>query len=221
MSLTEEHPTIRALRERPAPPPPPMRLTKGWLRQLCLDAGADDVGFVAIDRSEIADERPHILNALPGTQTLISIITRLHREDIRTPLRSVGNLEFHRAYRHINDVAHTIAAGLEQAGIKALNPSAGFPMEMDRFPGRIWVVAHKPVAVAAGLGQVGIHRNVIHPIFGSFVNLATILVACPIDEETKSVEFKPMPRMQALRRGLPGRRDRGGRLFQFLRLHDA
>ena len=39
----------------------------------------------------------------------------------------------------------------------------GFPMEMDRFPGKIWVVSHKRVAVAAGLGRMGIHRNVIHP----------------------------------------------------------
>ena len=49
-------------------------------------------------------------------------------------------------------------------------------MEMDRFPGRIWVVAHKPVAVAAGLGQMGLHRCVIHPQFGNFILLGTILV---------------------------------------------
>ena len=189
MSVAEDHPTIRAARNRAAAAPP--RLTKAWLRQLCLDAGADDVGFVSVERAELAGERPHILKALPGTQTLISIVTRLHRENIRTPARSVGNLEFHRSYHHINDVAHTIAAGLERHGIRALNPSAGFPMEMDRYPGRIWVVAHKPVAVAAGLGQIGIHRNVIHPVFGSFVNLATILVTCAIDEETQPVAFNP------------------------------
>jgi hypothetical protein len=28
----------------------------------------------------------------------------------------------------------------------------GFPMEMDRFPEKIWTVSHKPIAVAAGLG---------------------------------------------------------------------
>jgi epoxyqueuosine reductase len=37
---------------------------------------------------------------------------------------------------------------------------------MDRFPGRIWVVTHKTVAVAAGLSVMGLHRNVIHPRFG-------------------------------------------------------
>ena len=112
MSLAEEHPTISAVRDRVATAPP--RLTKAWLRQLCLDAGADDVGFVSVDRAELAGERPHILNALPGTQTLISIVTRLHRENIRTPARSVGNLEFHRSYHHINDVAHTVAAAVSQ-----------------------------------------------------------------------------------------------------------
>ena len=48
----------------------------------------------------------------------------------------------------------------------------GFPMEMDQFPGKVWVVSHKPVAVAAGLGMMGIHRNVIHEKFGNFILLA-------------------------------------------------
>src|SRR5262245_19217305 len=53
----------------------------------------------------------------------------------------------------------------------------GFPMEMDRFNrSKMWVVSHTPVAVAAGMGQLGIHRSVIHPKSGSFVLLATILV---------------------------------------------
>ncbi len=49
-------------------------------------------------------------------------------------------------------------------------------MEMDLFPGKIWVVSHKPVAVAAGLGHMGIHRNVIHPKFGNFILLGTVLI---------------------------------------------
>ena len=67
---------------------------------------------------------------------------------------------------------------LERQGIRAVNPAMGFPMEMDRFnQGKIWVVSHKPVAVAAGLGHMGIHRNVIHPRFGNFILLGTVLVA--------------------------------------------
>ncbi|WP_157261543.1 hypothetical protein [Paenibacillus sp. A3] len=38
-----------------------------------------------------------------------------------------------------------------------------------------WFISHKPIAVAAGLGQMGIHRNVIHPKFGNFILLGTIV----------------------------------------------
>ena len=72
-----------------------------------------------------------------------------------------------------------------------MNPSATFPMEMDNFPGRIWVVAHKPVAVAAGLGVMGIHRNVIHPKFGNFILLGTILVDAPISSYGQPLDYSP------------------------------
>jgi len=68
-------------------------------------------------------------------------------------------------------------AALERAGVRAINGgAAGFPMEADRWGGKMWVISHKPVAVAAGLGHMGIHRNVIHPKFGNFVLLGTVLV---------------------------------------------
>src|SRR5882762_2282177 len=96
---------------------------------------------------------------------------------IRSPARSVANLEFHHTGDHVNEIARKIVATLEHEGVRAMNPAMGFPMEMDRFPGgKIWVVSHKPVAVAAGLGHMGIHRNVIHPRFGNFILLGTVLI---------------------------------------------
>ena len=44
-------------------------LDAGWLRQVCLDAGADDVGFVEIDCPALAEERPHIQRVLPQGET--------------------------------------------------------------------------------------------------------------------------------------------------------
>lgn len=162
-----------------------------WLLQLALAAGADDVGFVSIDREELAAERPHITAAFPQTRTLISIVCRLNVDNVRSPMRSIGNLEFHRNYHHANEVAAEIVRELARNGVRAVNPSAAFPMEMDRFPGRVWVVAHKPVAIAAGLGQMGIHRNIIHPKFGNFINLATVLVAAEVSSESKPIDFNP------------------------------
>ena len=167
------------------------RLDRTGLRQLCLDAGADDVGFVEIDRPDIEKDRPDMLNAFPHTKTLISFVVRMNREPIRSPARSVANLEFHHTGDQVNDVARTIVKQLEARGIRALNPAMGFPMEMDHFPGKIWVVSHKTVAVAAGLGQMGIHRNVIHPKFGNFILLGTILMDAEVNTTNTPIDYNP------------------------------
>ena len=67
----------------------------------------------------------------------------------------------------------------------------GFPMEMDKFPGKVWVVSHKTVAVAAGLGQMGIHRNVIHPKFGNFILLGTVLMDAEVSDTDQPIDYNP------------------------------
>src|SRR5256885_8476468 len=63
-SPVNQHPTIAAVRSRQTEPPKTSEaLDAGWLRQLCLDAGADDVGFVEVDRPALAGEHPHIQRA--------------------------------------------------------------------------------------------------------------------------------------------------------------
>ena len=172
-----DHPTVQRYKEKNDARPQPVSLTvldADWLRQLCLDAGADDVGFVEIGRPALAADRPDIERVFPHAKSLISFVCRMNREPIRSPARSVANVEFHHTGDHVNDVARTIVTALERRGIRAVNPAMGFPMEMDRFPGKVWVVSHKSVAVAAGLGQMGIHRNMIHQKFGSFILLRRI-----------------------------------------------
>jgi ferredoxin len=188
------HPTVIRLSQRvPITPAPGSggTLDAAWLRQLVLDAGADDVGFVAIDRRELDDQRAEIVQVFPQTQALISFVCRMNRTPIRSTARSIANLEFHRVGDDVDEVSHRIVAALERHGVAALNPAVGFPMEASRFPGKTWVVAHKPVAVAAGLGQIGIHRNVIHPVFGNFILLGTVLVAAPIAEASQPIDYNP------------------------------
>jgi hypothetical protein len=98
--------------------------------------------------------------------------------------RSIANTEFHSSGADIDSLSETlrervgrsIVETLTKIGIRALNPSVAFPQEMDRFPGKVWIVSYKPVAVAAGLGQMGLHRNVIHPKFGNFISLGAVLM---------------------------------------------
>ncbi len=189
----KDHPTVKRIRLMDAEPVPQQRqlLDAASLKQLALDAGADDVGLVGMDNPAIDDQRDDILKAFPPTKTLVSFVARMNREPIRSPARSVANLEFHHTGEEVNEIGRKIVRALEGQGIKALNPAMGFPMEMDKFPGKIWVVSHKPVAVAAGLGMMGIHRNIIHPKFGNFILLGTVLVDAEVGEFGQPINYNP------------------------------
>ncbi len=166
-------------------------LSGAWLRQIAHAHGADDAGFVELDDPALDADRADILRALPRTRTVMALVVRMHRTPIRSPARSVANLEFHASSERANEVAQAVVGELERAGVAALNPAAGFPMEMDVFPGKTWVVSHKLVAQAAGLGRIGIHRNLIHPRWGSFVLLASVLIEARVDEQARPLNFNP------------------------------
>ncbi len=185
---------MRARTGEPAPDPlfaAPGVLDRAALRELCLAAGADDVGFVEIGRPALADQVAAITAAFPRPRALIALVRRTAVEAIRSPARSVGNLEFHRTGDAVAETGRRIVDALRDHGVRALNPAAGFPMELDAWPGKIWVVAHKPVAVEAGLGRMGIHRNVIHPRFGNFVLLGTVVIDTEVDGYDRPVDFNP------------------------------
>jgi epoxyqueuosine reductase QueG len=64
-------------------------------------------------------------------------------------------------------------------------------MAMDRYPGKIWDVSHKTMAVEAGLGHMGMNRLVLHPKYGSCVQLESILVNGVMDEYDHPLEENP------------------------------
>src|SRR3954466_13298099 len=131
-----EHPTVVRFHEgkgeHAGPAELPSPLDAEWLRQLCLDCGADDAGLVEIGRPALDDQRADILRYFPPARTLLSFVCRMNRGPIRSPARSAANLEFHGTNDHSNEVARKVVAALEAKGVRAMNPSAGFPMEQDR-----------------------------------------------------------------------------------------
>jgi len=162
------------------------------IRQLCLEEGADDAGFVEIGRAALAKDKASILKVYPKTQTLISLVKRMNPENIQSPARYVANNEFHHTIDDLTSIARRILEKLNSLGIRGVVPTVGFPMDMDRWGEfQIWDVSHKPIAVQAGLGQMGIHRNVIHPKFGNFVLLETILINDDLDEYGQPLDYNP------------------------------
>lgn len=170
--------------DEPNSPP----LDRDWLRNLALACGADDAGCVSIDAPELDDQRADILSSFPRARTLVSLVGRTNLFAIRSPLRSVANSEFHHSGREVDEVGRKLAKRLNEMGIGALNEPMAFPMEVSEFPAKTWIVSHKQVAVAAGLGQMGIHRNVIHPRFGSFILLGSVV----LDRDLAGPESVPL-----------------------------
>ncbi|MBI5847495.1 MAG: SCP2 sterol-binding domain-containing protein [Nitrospirae bacterium] len=194
MTNLNEHPTVKRYNERKtstALPSPASKLSARQLREMCLDFGVDDVGFVELARPSLDDLREDILKAFPWTKSLISFVGRLTRENLRSPARSIASLELQQVEARLNHAAQALAAALERKGVRAATPAAGFPMEADQWPGKMAVVSHKPIAVAAGMGKMGLHRNVIHPVFGSFVLLGTVLIDAEVDEYDSPLDYNP------------------------------
>ena len=187
----EDHPTARALRARGARPPEPAPLDADELRALCLACGADDVGFAPLSDPLLDPDRSFIADAFPGAASLVAICCRMAPENVRSPKRSIANQTFHATGHEVDDVCRRVVLALGDRGVRACNPSMAFPMEVADIPDRPWVVSHKLAAEAAGLGVRGVHRSVIHPKFGSFVLLGTVLVDRGISAYARPLDYNP------------------------------
>jgi epoxyqueuosine reductase QueG len=151
------------------------------LREICRDEGADDCGFVEVGRQALASEYNDILRIFPDTQTLISLVRRANRDGIRSASLAVADHEYSNTYNGVSEAARRIIGRLNTRGIRGVAVPAGFPMDMTRWPGKVWELSHKTVSVEAGLGHMGVHRVVIHPRFGNHIALDTILIDVKVD----------------------------------------
>ena len=91
----------------------PTTLHSDTLKTIARDCGADDCGVISIDAPALDGERGPVLAAFPQARTYLSLIGRMHREPVRSPARSIANLEFHRAGHDINETARRIVRRLE------------------------------------------------------------------------------------------------------------
>jgi len=161
------------------------------VRKICLEEGAHAAGFVEIDREELAEERQDALRAYPKAKTLISIIKQTNRDAIRSASLPVVDEEYRAVYGDLGAISKRIISRLNALGVRGVTAPPGFPMDMTRWPGRIWDISHKLVAVEAGLGHMGLHRNVIHPRLGGNVHLNTMLIDAEMDRYDQPLEGNP------------------------------
>jgi epoxyqueuosine reductase QueG len=189
-----EHPTVKAwneARKTSGGTGPTKTLDAAVLRDLCKASGAADAGFVEIDRPAMGAQKPVILDVLPTTKSIVSLAFRANREALRTTYHSLASLEFRHTWEQANRSGRGLVTSLQAMGVPALNLSAGFPYEADRWPNPMHFVSDKPIATEAGLGVMGLNRLVLHPRFGSAVVFTTVLVAAEISAYDAPIEYNP------------------------------
>ena len=102
----------------------------------------------------------------------ISIVVPMDREEMQYTPSERSYTEIFRIYREVGQVAIKVAAHIRSLGYPAL---ACTNIIHDST-----VVLHIPIAIQAGLGQLGKHGSMITEEYGSNVRLATILTDLPL-----------------------------------------
>jgi epoxyqueuosine reductase QueG len=146
------------------------------LKELCKKHGADDVGVVEFERPALAPYKEDMLHAFSDTRSLVCLAKRVHSESIRSPVSYIKDTEFAYISKDLVSVAHGILTELFKHGVKGVAESGFFPLNSARWPGKIWTLPLKVLAVEAGLGHMGTNRLVLHPEFGAFVCFSGLLI---------------------------------------------
>ena len=161
------------------------------LKKICIDEGVDDVGFVEIERRALGSVKDEVLALYPKTKTIISICISTNPENVQSLSRSLANEEFHKTYDELSIHARRIVKRLNEIGIRAVSCHPTFPMDTDRWAGKIWEISHKPIAEQAGIGKMGINRMVLHPKFGTHILLDSILIDSELDQYGQPLDYDP------------------------------
>lgn len=163
------------------------------LRQICLEAGADEVGFVEISRPELAQEHQGILQLHPGTKTIISLSRAMNRENVQSPARSLYNSVLRATEEELVRISGEIVRHLNGQDIRGIILNPAFPMDMNRWSGKTWDVSHKTIAQEAGIGVMGRNRLVLSPRFGSTILLNSIFINAQVSSRADYLSLGPEP----------------------------
>ena len=187
-----DHPTVKAYKEQKSQPiTSPAILEAAVLKQMALDAGADDSGLIDLSRDTMAPYRQDLLDVMPDTKSAMVLAVRLNQTPLRSLAHSIADNEFQQAIKNIKGIERQLVTQFKKIGIKACSMSVGFPMEMSRWPQKVWLTCDKVFAIEAGLGQMGYNRLVLHPKYGAAIILGTIILSNDCNQYDRPLAFNP------------------------------
>lgn len=191
---TKNHPTVKWFNENPEVQTDGMEFDAfdyKKLKELAKEAGADDCGVADLSCPTLENEQGELLSLYPETKSIICLVIKLNRVNVQCVSRSVSDNEFVQGFEKSNSVAKKLSKLLQSHGIHSLTPSAGFPMDVSKWPGKMWAIPHKTIAVAAGMGHMGHNRLLIHPDFGNFIVLGSLLIDRVVTNYNTPLDYNP------------------------------
>jgi len=180
------------------PTPIPPRTVPSPLRAAELRARiaefADGVGLVSLDDPAIAHERQEVCWVYPHARTLIVLVAGENRAAMQSRYLPSANHELYQCEERLFEMGRRTVALVESLGGAGLTTTVGWPQEVSqRWADKIWPLSHKLVAQAAGLGVIGTSRNFLHPRFGAYCLLDTVVTNLELAPEDygRPIDWNP------------------------------
>jgi ferredoxin len=162
----------------PAAQQPAPALSPGELAQLVKDTarflGADDAGVAPLDPAHLYSRRGRPLDQYGrdvdlAHESAVVMVFRMRHERIQAGPEMIATAETARVYQQAAAACFAMAEMLQRLGIPAR-------AHVDSN----YLLLCPPLAVAAGLGELGRNGVLIHPVFGPELRLGVVSVAADL-----------------------------------------
>ena len=155
---------------------------------------ADDVGLVRVDDPALAHEVDEIRWVYPHARTLVCLIAKENKAALQSRYLPTANHALYQCEERVFEMSERTIALVESLGGAGLSTTVGWPQEVSqRWADKIWPLSHKLVAQAAGLGVIGTSRNFLHPRFGAYCLIDTVLtnLEFPAEAYRTPIDWNP------------------------------
>ncbi|MEO0035691.1 MAG: Epoxyqueuosine reductase [Pseudomonadota bacterium] len=173
-----------AVKPLPRPAQTPAEALKQALRDQALALGADLVGFAPVERwAEIGevppDYRPEAI--FPGARSVIVVGVPM----LLPVIESTPSINYQEMYdtsnRLLDEIAYRLATGLNRQGYPTLClPRDGYASLEALLINPFGSFSHTYAAKYAGLGTVGVSRNLLVPEYGPRLRLNSVITSAEI-----------------------------------------
>ncbi|MBI3090967.1 MAG: hypothetical protein HYY96_09895 [Candidatus Tectomicrobia bacterium] len=168
-----------------------MHLTAAMVKKAAREAGADDVGICKVETLETFPPNPQAPQVPSRTSTkfksAVVLLVRMAVGEFRAKNKLCIMHVSQMALRRMDRAANRLIRFLERQGYPALQTAAQ-ETAWDLKGGSYGLLSTRHVAVEAGLGNLGLEMNLLHPRFGPRCDVTVVLTDADLEADQRMTE---------------------------------